>query len=97
MIAAHWKNASRSPHMDETSIQVIPITTALDEQREILNDSDEPCGSGEIGQLVITDLHNLGSPVIRYRIGDYVRVGEACSCSRRVRVERFERYILRLL
>jgi phenylacetate-CoA ligase len=49
---------------------------------EILDDSDEPCAPGEIGQVVITDLHNLGSPVIRYRIGDYARVGEACSCGR---------------
>jgi phenylacetate-CoA ligase len=49
---------------------------------EILDDSNEPCAPGEIGQVVVTDLHNLASPVIRYRIGDYARVGETCSCGR---------------
>ncbi len=49
---------------------------------EILNDSGEPCAPGEIGQVVITDLHNLASPLIRYRIGDYAQVGEPCSCGR---------------
>ncbi|TDJ22751.1 MAG: phenylacetate--CoA ligase family protein [Gammaproteobacteria bacterium] len=49
---------------------------------EILNDADEHCAPGEIGQVVVTDLHNLASPLIRYRIGDYAQVGETCSCGR---------------
>ena len=34
------------------------------------------------GRIVITDLHNLASPLIRYDIGDYAQVGEPCSCGR---------------
>ncbi len=49
---------------------------------EILNSSDEPCAPGEIGRIVITDLHNLASPIIRYDIGDYAQVAERCSCGR---------------
>lgn len=49
---------------------------------EILNDDDEPCAPGEIGQVVVTDIHNLASPLIRYRIGDYAQAGATCSCGR---------------
>ena len=39
--------------------------------------------NGEIGELVITNLGRLGSPVIRYRTGDQVRITrERCSCGR---------------
>jgi phenylacetate-CoA ligase len=38
---------------------------------------------GEAGELVITNLGRLGSPVIRYRCGDLVRWSEApCPCGR---------------
>ena len=49
---------------------------------EILNDADEPCAPGEVGQVVVTDIHNLASPLIRYRIGDYAQAGATCSCGR---------------
>ena len=49
---------------------------------EILNDAGEPCKPGEIGRVVITDLHNTASPVIRYDLGDYAEVGTACGCGR---------------
>jgi phenylacetate-CoA ligase len=49
---------------------------------EILNDADEPCAPGEVGQIVVTDIHNLASPLIRYRIGDYAQAGATCSCGR---------------
>ncbi len=46
-------------------------------------DGDQPVAPGESGELVVTDLRNLGMPMIRYRMGD---VGayqeEACSCGR---------------
>ncbi len=32
--------------------------------------SDEPAGYGEIGRIVLTDLHNYAFPVIRYDTGD---------------------------
>ena len=31
---------------------------------EILNDNNQPCQTGEIGRLVITDLHNFATPLI---------------------------------
>lgn len=38
---------------------------------EILReDSDEPVAKGEIGRIVVTDLHNLAMPFIRYDTGD---------------------------
>lgn len=49
---------------------------------EVLNDNDQPCTSGEIGRLVITDLHNFITPLIRYEIGDYAEQGEPCDCGR---------------
>ena len=33
-------------------------------------DTDEPAGFGELGRVVITDLHNYAFPVIRYDTGD---------------------------
>lgn len=49
---------------------------------EILNDDDEPCDVGEVGRVVMTDLHNFAMPLIRYDIGDFAEVGEACPCGR---------------
>lgn len=38
---------------------------------------------GTLGELVVTNLHRLGSPVIRYRTGDLVRVDpKMCPCGR---------------
>lgn len=38
---------------------------------EILKmDSDTPCSYGELGRIVITDLHNYAFPLIRYDTGD---------------------------
>ena len=49
---------------------------------EILDESGRPCGPGEIGRVVVSDLHNLAMPLIRYEIGDYAEVGEPCPCGR---------------
>jgi len=49
---------------------------------EILNDDNQPCAPGEVGRLVVTDLHNHASPLIRYDIGDWAEAGERCSCGR---------------
>ena len=49
---------------------------------EILDDNDQECLEGEIGRVVITDLHNAVSPLIRYQIGDYAMRGGKCSCGR---------------
>ena len=49
---------------------------------EIIKDDGEPCAPGEVGRLVVTDLHNHASPLIRYDIGDWAEAGERCSCGR---------------
>jgi len=49
---------------------------------EILDDNDRECKEGEAGRVVITDLHNPFSPMIRYQIGDYAVRGGQCSCGR---------------
>jgi len=49
---------------------------------EVLDDDGKPSMPGKIGRIVITDLQNLASPVIRYDIGDYAQVGEVCHCGR---------------
>jgi phenylacetate-CoA ligase len=49
---------------------------------EVLDDSGQPCGVGETGRVVITDLINFATPLIRYEIGDYAEVGAPCACGR---------------
>lgn len=49
---------------------------------EILNDDGSACAPGQSGRVVVTHLHNFASPLIRYDIGDFAEVGEACSCGR---------------
>lgn len=49
---------------------------------EILDEADQPCRPGEIGRIVVTDLYNTASPLIRYDIGDLAEVGTSCTCGR---------------
>lgn len=50
---------------------------------ECLSEEGSAVASGESGELVITDLHNLTMPLIRYRIGDFgIMSDEPCSCGR---------------
>jgi phenylacetate-CoA ligase len=49
---------------------------------EILNDAGQPCAPGEIGRVVVTDLHNFASPLLRYELGDLAEPGEPCPCGR---------------
>jgi phenylacetate-CoA ligase len=49
---------------------------------EVLDDDGAACAEGEVGRVVITDLHNFASPLIRYDIGDYAEVGGRCTCGR---------------
>ena len=37
---------------------------------------------GEIGQIIVTNLHNTAMPIIRYAIEDYAEVGPKCACGR---------------
>ena len=49
---------------------------------EVLNQDGTPCGDGETGAVVVTDLHNYATPLVRYAIGDHAEVGPRCSCGR---------------
>ena len=49
---------------------------------EVLNDAGRPCNVGEAGRIVVTDLHNYATPLIRYDIGDYAEVAAPCPCGR---------------
>ena len=49
---------------------------------EVLDESGRPCREGEVGQVVVTDLHNFAMPLIRYALRDWVEVGPPCSCGR---------------
>ena len=48
----------------------------------MLDEQGRACAEGEIGRVVVTDLHNFAAPVFRYDIGDYAEVGGRCSCGR---------------
>lgn len=49
---------------------------------EVLKEDDTPCAVGETGRVVITDLHNFATPLIRYDIKDYATVGPSCPCGK---------------
>jgi len=49
---------------------------------EVLREDGAPCQPGETGRVVITPLHALGMPLLRYELGDYAEVGEPCPCGR---------------
>lgn len=46
---------------------------------EVLRD-DEQARPSEVGELVVTHLHNYLTPLIRYRTGDFVRLGKENGC-----------------
>lgn len=49
---------------------------------EVIDDAGRPCQPGGVGRVVVTSLHNLAMPLIRYQIGDYAEVGAPCPCGR---------------
>ncbi|WP_418127853.1 hypothetical protein RG903_12025 [Thermithiobacillus tepidarius DSM 3134] len=49
---------------------------------EVLDERGQPCREGEVGQVVVTDLHNFAMPLIRYALRDWAERGPACSCGR---------------
>jgi phenylacetate-coenzyme A ligase PaaK-like adenylate-forming protein len=49
---------------------------------EVLDDDNRPCPVGAIGRVVVTDLHNVVTPLVRYELGDYAEVAPACPCGR---------------
>ncbi len=49
---------------------------------EILDKEGKSCPPGEVGRLVVTELHNFATPLIRYELGDYAEAGDLCPCGR---------------
>lgn len=50
---------------------------------EFLRDDGSPCGPGEDGRIVVTELINRGMPMIRYEVGDRGAPSDrVCSCGR---------------
>jgi phenylacetate-CoA ligase len=50
---------------------------------EFLRDDGTPCAPGEDGRIVVTELVNLGMPMIRYEVGDRgVPSDRSCPCGR---------------
>jgi phenylacetate-coenzyme A ligase PaaK-like adenylate-forming protein len=49
---------------------------------EVLDEAGRPVAPGEVGQVVITPLHNFAMPLIRYEIGDFAELGMPCECGR---------------
>lgn len=49
---------------------------------ELLDERGMPCAPGQVGRVVVTDLHNFAMPLVRYEIGDYAEAGAACDCGR---------------
>ena len=49
---------------------------------EILDPHGDAVRQGENGRVVLTDLNNFATPLIRYDIGDYAQTGTPCPCGR---------------
>jgi phenylacetate-CoA ligase len=49
---------------------------------EIVDEAGQACEVGVPGRVLVTSLHNFGTPLIRYDIGDYAEFGPPCPCGR---------------
>jgi phenylacetate-CoA ligase len=51
---------------------------------EVLDKKGNPCLPGDIGEVVSTGLLNFDQPLIRYRMGDFVKLSnnQSCNCGR---------------
>ena len=49
---------------------------------EVVREDGSPCQPGEMGQVLVSSLHNYVTPLIRYAIGDLAIVGKDCPCGR---------------
>ncbi|QDT06275.1 Phenylacetate-coenzyme A ligase [Rubripirellula lacrimiformis] len=50
---------------------------------EVVDTDDQAVPAGELGRVLVTDLHNHAMPIIRYDIGDLARIAsEPCPCGR---------------
>lgn len=49
---------------------------------EVLDEAGRACAPGATGRVVVTDLHNFATPLIRYELGDHAEAGPPCPCGR---------------
>lgn len=49
---------------------------------EVVDGEGKSVREGDMGRILITDLHNYATPLIRYDIGDYAQPGPPCPCGR---------------
>ena len=49
---------------------------------EIVDSEGRPCAAGQVGRVLVTNLLNFATPLIRYEIGDYAEAGSPCPCGR---------------
>lgn len=49
---------------------------------EVVDAAGRPCGPGEVGRVLVTPLHNLAMPMIRFDLGDMAEPGPPCGCGR---------------
>ena len=49
---------------------------------EVVDDVGKPCAVHEAGRVLVTSLLNYATPLIRYELGDYARLGAPCPCGR---------------
>ncbi len=94
-LAECWPNARVSDHYGMT--EVGPVTFECPAEPNVLHviesaclaevidpATTQPVGPGQTGELVLTTLERVGSPVLRYRTGDLVqaRPPGQCACGR---------------
>ena len=53
---------------------------------EVVDEAGRPCLPGTVGRVIVTDLHNFATPLIRYEIGDVAEPGPPCPCGRQLPV-----------
>lgn len=49
---------------------------------EVLDEANRPCPPGTVGRVVVTPLHAVAMPLIRYELGDRAELGPPCACGR---------------
>jgi phenylacetate-CoA ligase len=49
---------------------------------EVVDERGAPCGPGQTGRVLVTPLYNYAMPLLRYELGDWAELGDACPCGR---------------
>ncbi|MDA0231126.1 MAG: AMP-binding protein [Proteobacteria bacterium] len=53
---------------------------------EFLDTAGRDCSAGEVGNVIVTPMHNFAMPLIRYEVGDFAEVGGKAACGRQYQV-----------